>query len=148
MTSENLAEFCRLCAEIYPKNTLIKMNSEEFINLSLAEKIYQYFVVNISENDTLPKDICSHCFKKVLDTYEFHQCIRRAQNTLQKKVEIKNEQIIKQDDIKSEDDSTSYDFMLDTNPIIGKNYKLFDNKTISIFSQNHGQNNLKIMIKL
>ncbi|XP_044730836.1 uncharacterized protein LOC123293905 [Chrysoperla carnea] len=73
-------------------------------SINVVEKIYQYFQINISENDILPKDVCRSCYQKVFDTCEFHQQIKNAQNILQAKLVIKCEEV----DVKSED-ITSYD---------------------------------------
>ncbi|XP_044728186.1 zinc finger protein 479-like isoform X2 [Chrysoperla carnea] len=135
--NENLKSLCRLCAEMHPIDTLIKMHSEKFTNLSLAEKIYQYFIVTINENDILPKDICNCCCKRVLETYEFHKQIQKAQETLQIKVEmveITHEKIGYE--IKAEDNHSN-DFIFDHSPIVDSEDKplsvrLIGNKTTRV----------------
>lgn len=99
---------CRLCAEVYSKKLLIESNNEKYINLNPFEKIYQYFNLDVSNNDILPKDICCNCFKKVFETNEFYKQIQKAQEILQDKFEVKLEEC----DIKSEDDNFH---SLDTN---------------------------------
>lgn len=81
--SENLS-FCRLCANKFSDTILIKMKSEKFINCNLAERIHQYFIISITESDILPRDVCNNCCQKVLETYEFHQDILKAQEFLEK----------------------------------------------------------------
>lgn len=101
MSSPEDALLCRLCAESFAKD--ISNNINESINV--VEKIYQYFQINISENDILPRDVCRNCSQRVFDTCEFHQQIKNAQNILQAKFIIKCEEV----DVKSEEDITSYD---------------------------------------
>lgn len=75
---------CRLCAELYPKKIIINSYSKEYTNFNIADKVYQYFIININENDDskMSKDVCKQCYKKVVDIYEFHQQIIQSQEKL------------------------------------------------------------------
>lgn len=111
---------CRLCAKKYCQSTLIKMNSDEFVKYNLAEKIHQYFIINITEDDILPKDICNCCCKKVLETYEFHQQIEKAQEYLEDTIMFPTKIEIKEETTDTHSDNQdSYDFLFD-NSLFGK----------------------------
>ncbi|XP_044729839.1 uncharacterized protein LOC123293176 isoform X2 [Chrysoperla carnea] len=90
------------------------MNSEKFVNCNLAERIHQYFIISITESDILPRDVCNNCCQKVLETYEFHQDILKAQEFLEKETFHQTKLEIKDEDTDKFFEE-SYNSMLDSN---------------------------------
>lgn len=116
--NDTITLFCRLCAELQTETQLININDEKSTNLNLVYKIFHCFLVKITDDDNLPKNICAICCDKVIGAYEFYEQVQNAQEILKNKiVEVKNEIFdTPDDDIKSDhsyiDNSSNFEIKL------------------------------------
>lgn len=75
--------YCRLCAEMRPKSDLLEITTDT-TGLTLEEKIFQCFQLQIEIDGKLPHQVCSNCCAHVVSSYEFSQKIQNAQQILWK----------------------------------------------------------------
>lgn len=75
-------ELCRLCAESKSAADLLSIKDDYWTQQNLELKISQFFQIKISEDDKLPKCVCSKCCEKVIITSDFNEKVQQAQETL------------------------------------------------------------------
>ncbi|GLV41602.1 deformed wings [Carabus blaptoides fortunei] len=76
------AELCRLCAETRSAADLLSISDVYWSKQDLDTKILQFFQIKILPSDKLPKCVCFQCCEKVNTTWEFHEKVQQAQETL------------------------------------------------------------------
>ncbi|XP_063827257.1 zinc finger protein 888-like [Ostrinia nubilalis] len=80
---ESFERSCRLCAE--EQETTIMIFSEEAEAMLLRNKLNQYLLIEVDEDDKLPKNICIKCCTKLQTVCEFIDTARNSQVLLLKK---------------------------------------------------------------
>ncbi|XP_026319854.1 gastrula zinc finger protein XlCGF46.1-like isoform X3 [Hyposmocoma kahamanoa] len=71
---------CRLCAE--EQDVTIMIFSKEAEALLLQNKLNKYLLIEVAEDDTLPKNICIRCCYKLQSVCDFIDTAHKAQETL------------------------------------------------------------------
>ncbi|XP_013134769.1 PREDICTED: zinc finger protein 391-like isoform X2 [Papilio polytes] len=77
---ESFERWCRLCAE--EQEVTMMIYSAEAEAMLLQEKLNKYFLIEIDEDDNLPKNICIQCCTKLQTVCEFIDKVKKAQNKL------------------------------------------------------------------
>ncbi|XP_045448628.1 zinc finger protein 266-like [Melitaea cinxia] len=78
---ETFERCCRLCAE--EQEVTIMIFSEEAEAMLLQNKLNKYLLIEVDEDDRLPKNICIKCCSKLQTVCEFIDTARKAQDVLQ-----------------------------------------------------------------
>ncbi|XP_014616592.1 PREDICTED: zinc finger protein 470-like [Polistes canadensis] len=81
----SLSRLCRTCAKVY--DHFVPIFEGEGMEYSICDKIHRYLPIHISENDTLPLNLCYHCAAMLLT---WHGFIERCMNAERKLLEIQN----------------------------------------------------------
>ncbi|XP_034936024.1 zinc finger protein 27-like [Chelonus insularis] len=90
--TENLVELCRLCA--VTSDHLIPIFDGEGLQHNLSSKINKYLPVNVTENDTLPQQLCYHCAATILAYHEISEgCLHAQEKLLQIQEKINSRQV-------------------------------------------------------
>ncbi|XP_041974954.1 zinc finger protein 32-like [Aricia agestis] len=112
MEGQKCFETCRLCAEEQEATVLIF--SAEAEAMLLQNKLNKYLLIEVEEDDRLPKSICVRCCSKLQMVCDFIDTARRAQDILtQKAAEVElNEQILY--NIKTENDWSDNESKINT----------------------------------
>ncbi|XP_049872971.1 zinc finger protein 62-like [Pectinophora gossypiella] len=76
----NLERYCRLCAE--EQEVTIMIFSAEAEAMLLQNKLNKYLLIEVDEDDKLPKNICIKCCSKLQTVCEFIDTARKAQQIL------------------------------------------------------------------
>lgn len=105
----NKDSFCRLCAENNIESSLISINDPVALNLNLKYKIYHCFHLKIEQNDMLSEQICSKCCGQIIFTYNFYECIQKAQETLKALTFIKPNNFILPEIVDNNQDNNKLD---------------------------------------
>ncbi|CAH0727384.1 unnamed protein product, partial [Brenthis ino] len=78
---ESFERCCRLCAE--EQEVTIMIFSEEAEAMLLQNKLNKYLLIEVDEDDKLPKTICIKCCSKLQTVCDFIDTARKAQELLQ-----------------------------------------------------------------
>ncbi|XP_023934072.1 zinc finger protein 470 [Bicyclus anynana] len=81
ITITNFERCCRLCAE--EQEVTIMLFSEEAEAMLLKKKLNKYLLIEVEEDDKLPKNICIKCCSKLQTVCEFIDKALQAQEILQ-----------------------------------------------------------------
>ncbi|KAK0182098.1 hypothetical protein PV327_000267 [Microctonus hyperodae] len=84
--SSKCLELCRICAN--SSDHMISIFEDEGVQHELCNKIHKYLPIRITENDTLPLQVCYHCASTLL---AWHDLAEGCLNAEQKLIEIQNE---------------------------------------------------------
>lgn len=85
-------ELCRLCAETRSAVDLLSIGDDYWSKQDLDTKISQFFQIKILPTDKLPKCVCFKCCDKVNKTWEFHEKVQQAQQTLRSAITDEEEE--------------------------------------------------------
>lgn len=85
-------ELCRLCAETRSAVDLLSIGDDYWSKQDLDTKIAQFFQIKILPTDKLPKCVCFKCCDKVNKTWEFHEKVQQAQQTLRSAITDEEEE--------------------------------------------------------
>ncbi|XP_068626684.1 zinc finger protein 84-like [Battus philenor] len=77
---ESFERWCRLCAE--EQEVTIMIFSTEAQAMLLHDKLNKYLLIEVDEDDRLPKNICIQCCTKLQTVCEFIDKVKKAQETL------------------------------------------------------------------
>ncbi|XP_017781955.1 PREDICTED: zinc finger protein 91-like [Nicrophorus vespilloides] len=77
----NFYDLCRLCAS-NQGDEKIHIFKETGLKLELQKKIQTLFSLKVSEDDYLPKGICTFCLRNLEDYYKFSNCCYRSETML------------------------------------------------------------------
>ncbi|KAL0851078.1 hypothetical protein ABMA28_006955 [Loxostege sticticalis] len=80
---ESFERSCRLCAE--EQEVTIMIFSEEAEAMLLRNKLNQYLLIEVDEDDKLPKNICIQCCSKLQTVCDFIDTARTSQDLLLKR---------------------------------------------------------------
>ncbi|CAB3240837.1 unnamed protein product [Arctia plantaginis] len=80
---ESYERCCRLCAE--EQDVTIMIFSQEAEDMLLLNKLNEYLLIEVDEDDKLPKNICIQCCTKLQTVCEFIDTARKAQDLLLKR---------------------------------------------------------------
>ncbi|CAG9796523.1 unnamed protein product [Diatraea saccharalis] len=110
----NFERCCRLCAE--EQDVTIMIFSDEAEAMLLQNKLNQYLLIEVDEDDKLPKNICIQCCSKLQIVCDFIDTARNAQTILLNRsialdnvTNNKSSEILLKQDIKIEPDTGSDD---------------------------------------
>ncbi|XP_047527198.1 zinc finger and SCAN domain-containing protein 2-like [Vanessa atalanta] len=78
---ETFERCCRLCAE--EQEVTIMIFSKEAEAMLLQNKLNKYLLIEVEEDDKLPKNICVKCCSKLQTVCDFIDTARKAQDVLQ-----------------------------------------------------------------
>ncbi|KAL2715121.1 zinc finger protein 470-like [Vespula squamosa] len=82
---------CRICANV--NDHLIPIFEGEGMEHALCNKIHKYLPIHISENDTLPLQLCYHCAATLLAWHELAEgCINAERRLLEIQTSSQNKQ--------------------------------------------------------
>ncbi|XP_014366976.2 zinc finger protein 182 isoform X1 [Papilio machaon] len=77
---ESFERWCRLCAE--EQEVTMMIFSAEAEAMLLHDKLNKYLLIEIDEDDNLPKNICIQCCTKLQTVCEFIDKVKKAQDKL------------------------------------------------------------------
>ncbi|KAJ8736230.1 hypothetical protein PYW08_006886 [Mythimna loreyi] len=77
---ESFDRCCRLCAE--EQDVTIMIFSQEAEAMLLQNKLNKYLLIEVDEDDKLPKNICIQCCTKLQSVCDFIDTARKAQDVL------------------------------------------------------------------
>nr|XP_049692448.1 gastrula zinc finger protein XlCGF57.1 [Helicoverpa armigera] len=77
---DNFERCCRLCAE--EQDVTIMIFSKEAEAMLLQNKLNKYLLIEVDEDDKLPKNICIKCCTKLQSVCDFIDTARKAQEVL------------------------------------------------------------------
>ncbi|CAK1602155.1 unnamed protein product [Parnassius mnemosyne] len=96
-SKENFERWCRLCAE--EQEVTIMIFSAEAEAMLLHNKLNKYLLIEIDEDDKLPKNICIQCCTKLQSVCEFIDKVKKAQEILLNHSQIIEDHVATENDI-------------------------------------------------
>ncbi|XP_012266461.2 zinc finger protein 845-like isoform X1 [Athalia rosae] len=98
----DFSKSCRLCSRVYRVEKLVKVFSNRGISLRLKDSVNAHLPIKVIETDTMPRNICINCIRRLNTTNEFFDTVLAADKLFKRLLKKKEQEYVDQLDKKQQ----------------------------------------------